>query len=520
MSKRSSFSDFSEKLYASLEDFSSYLNSFKETLKNVFSGQPYTLDPDFNRGLSREYQRQIMTSKPLAAFIPEEYGGRGVNMKECLSILETSSYQSLPLSLMLGINGGLFLQPIGKYGTREVKEDVFYKFLYQDNMGGLMITEPQYGSDALHMQTQYEETENSYKIKGTKHWAGLTGWANYWLLTARKKTADGQLARDVDFFVYDASTPGLNVTEYYQNLGLHILPYGRNAIDAEVPKQNKLIPQKNGVMMMLDILHRSRLQFPGMAMGYLRRMLDEAVDHCRNRYVGGKSLIEYDQVKHRISSLQAYFTTCSAMCAYTAQHGGVEKDLSRDDIPANSIKSVITDYMHEAAQSLLQLVGAKGYRLDHIAGRSIVDSRPFQIFEGSNDILYQQVAESVIKQMKKYKLNNLYEFLTRFELTTHASDYFKDSLNFEVNLKIAQNRIVELGKVLGRVLSLEMVLKMQGTGFNSDLINQCVDHLKHEVDSLVASLHGMKTPALVDDYASTPHWSNHLSDNPARELRG
>jgi alkylation response protein AidB-like acyl-CoA dehydrogenase len=38
------------------------------------------------------------------------------------------------------------------------------------------------------------------------------------------------------------------------------------------------------------------------------------------------------------------------------------------DIAANSIKSVVTDYMHEASQSLMQLVGAKGYRLDHIAG--------------------------------------------------------------------------------------------------------------------------------------------------------
>ena len=439
-------------------------------------------------------------------------------MKECLSILETSSYQSLPLSLMLGINGGLFLQPIGKYGSTEIKEDVFYKFLNQDHMGGLMITEPQYGSDALHMQTSYEEHENHYKIQGTKHWAGLTGWANFWLLTARKKGQDGKLARDVDFFVYDASTPGLNVIEYYQNLGLHILPYGKNSIDAEVPKKNKLIPEKNGVMMMLDLLHRSRLQFPGMAMGYLRRMLDEAIEHSKQRYVGGKSLIEYDQVKQRIAKLQSYFTTCSAMCAFTARNGGVEFDLSRQDIPANSIKTVVTDYMHEAAQSLLQLVGAKGYRLDHIAGRSLVDSRPFQIFEGSNDILYQQVAESVLKQMKKYKSSNLYQFLTQFELTKNASGYFKDSLNFEINVQQAQNKIVELGKILGRVISLEMVLTLHHSGFRSDLINNCAENLRQEVESLITSFQNMSQPAWVEDYASSPHWSNNIENYPKKQI--
>jgi len=64
----------------------------------------------------------------------------------------------------------------------------------------------------------------------------------------------------------------------------------------------------------------------------------------------------------------------------------LEKDTSRFDLIANSVKSVITDYMQSAAQNLLQLMGAKGYKLDHIAGRSLTDSRPFQIFEGSNDI--------------------------------------------------------------------------------------------------------------------------------------
>jgi alkylation response protein AidB-like acyl-CoA dehydrogenase len=54
---------------------------------------------------------------------------------------------------------------------------------------------------------------------------------------------------------------------------------------------------------------------------------------------------------------------------------------------ANIIKTVSSDLMQESAQTLVQLVGAAANKLNHIAGRAIVDSRPFQIFEGSNDIL-------------------------------------------------------------------------------------------------------------------------------------
>src|SRR5690625_8023287 len=91
-------------------------------------------------------------------------------------------------------------------------------------------------------------------------------------------------------------------------------------------------------------------------------------------------------------------------------------------VEANSIKTVVTDYMHEASQSLLQLVGAQEYKLDHIAGRSMVDSRPFQIFEGSNDILYQQITASILKSMRKTKESNLYPFLKSYSLTKRSEE--------------------------------------------------------------------------------------------------
>ncbi len=50
--------------------------------------------------------------------------------------------------------------------------------------------------------------------------------------------------------------------------------------------------------MMLDLLHRSRMQFP--AMGFLNRIQEEATRHCRERLVGGKNLFGYDQIQSRL----------------------------------------------------------------------------------------------------------------------------------------------------------------------------------------------------------------------------
>ena len=383
------------------QSFSDFLDRYRERLRHLFHTRTTADRLNLERGLPPWALSLVREVDPLTVYVPREYGGRGNILSECLSMLETTGYESLPLCLTVGINGGLFLQPVGKYGSEAIRRTVYDGFLRDKKMGGLMITEPDYGTGALSMQTACTATgRDSYHIQGTKHWAGLTGWADYWLLTARARAGDGKLRRDIDFFVCDVHAPGqhIEVEEVYNNLGLRMIPYGLNKIDVEVPALARLNPKSTGIRMMLDILHRSRLQFPGMAMGFLRRMVDEAVEQSRERFVGGKPLFDYDQVKARLARLQASVTACAAMCLHSSENAGVERDLSGEGLKANAMKTVVTDLMHEASQSLLQLMGAKGYRLDHIAGRSTNDSRPFQIFEGSNDILYLLPRRAVVRR--------------------------------------------------------------------------------------------------------------------------
>lgn len=491
-------------------DFNDFVSRFRETLATIFGEKQNVTEISVNRGIPGLIMRDILDCKPLSVFIPSEYNGRGADVSECLKILETASYYSLPVSLMTGINGALFLQPLSLYGQEPMKQEAFRNFIENRNMGGLMITEPKYGSDALHMQTHYVETEKGYRIQGLKHWAGLTGWADYWLLTARKKNDAGELARDIDFFVHRKVDNGIQVEEMYHNLGLYMLPYGRNRINAEVDATSRLVPKSTGVKMMLDILHRSRLQFPGMGMGFVKRMMDEAIDHTENRLVGGQPLISYDQVKERISKLQSYFTTISAMCAYTSEKAKMDVDLSRADVQANSIKTIVTDYMQEAAQSLLQLVGAKGYRLDHIAGRSIVDSRPFQIFEGSNDILYQQISESIIKAMRKMKMTNLYEYLKSYELSEKSAESLKKVLDFNIDYSLSQRKLVDLGKAISRVVSMDFVHTLGERGFSSAHVNNALEQLRQEVSQMINSYAGKMETAVIMDSESATDWRNFI----------
>lgn len=488
-------------------DFKTYINDFSKHLHDLFRKEYDFNEISLNRDLPADFKAKIMAKNPLAVAIPALHGGRGVKVKECLGVLAAASYESLSLSLMFGINIALFLEPLAKYGNYAVQERIFKKFLEDKAMGGLMITEKLYGSDALNMKTSYQAVYGGYKIQGEKHWQGLSGAADFWLVTARKANENGDLTRDIDFFVTDNSNPEQHIpmVERYNNLGLYAIPYGINQIDVTVEEDQKLQPESTGLKLMLDMLHRSRLQFPGMGMGFIKRLLDETLAHCQNRLVGGAPLANLDAVKYQLSRIQAAYTICSGMCAYSTSNSGIDKDLATAAIEANTLKALITDLMQESAQIALQLAGANGYRLDHIAGRAVVDSRPFQIFEGSNEMLYGQIADSILKLMRRSKETNLAKFLTQYPTATESTSYFAHLLNFNIDQAVSQRDAVTLGRIIARIISFQFVLQMNG--FNAGLVEITRQHMVSDISMFVGQYLSNNTSNPIVEYQDNSDWT-------------
>lgn len=490
-----------------------FIEKFQQDLRGTLSEHPEIETVNHIEGLPRNILDKILIHNPLSIYIPTEFGGRGDNPVDCLSLLEAASYESIAVGLMMGISGSLFLEPIAKYGQDEAKRHVLKTFLDSPCLGGLMITEPDYGTDALSMRTSFIGSQKGYSLKGSKHWGGLTGLADFWIVTAREQKKDSNLARDINLFIVEKNQPGqkIEVEEYYHKLGLFLIPYGLNKVDVTVPNTSRLNPQTSGVKLMMDLLHRSRLRLSGIGMGFIKRLLDEALTHCKQRYVGGKNLLGYDQVQHRISQLQAWYTINSAMCHYAAGTSGINNNLSSLGLQANATKAVLTDMMQNAAQSLLQLNGAMGYRRDCLAGRAVADSRPFQIFEGSNDVMYSQIADKVIKEMAKKKETNLYAFLSQFALTEKISPYYKQTLNFRLDTTLVQRTRVTLGKIIAVMITTEFTFGLAETGFRKDLIDNAIKVVGNNLSDLVSSFTHTHSIIAIENYQEGSNWKTALA---------
>src|SRR5690606_41275906 len=93
-----------------------------------------------------------------------------------------------------------------------------------------------------------------------------------------------------------------------------------------------------------------------------------------------------------------------------------------------------------------------------------------RILEGWNEMLYSQVAESILKTMRRAKERNLLTYLKTQKLTELAAPFFPAQLDIDIQEPVKQRDLVTLGRMVARVISFQFVLSIGEAGFNRGLV--------------------------------------------------
>lgn len=348
---------------------------------------------------SDEWLADFLRLGPLHAFIPLSQGGKMACAESYLSIVEAASYHSVPLGLTLGIAGTLFLQPMAKHAAPAVRDPVIREFLQSPSLGGMMITEPSGGTDIFGLETHYARRGEQLILQGTKCWGGLTGKAAHWVVAARLQR-DDRLTRRLSLLYVPLASPGVDVQRYFDALGLQPITYGETRFEQTAVPADHLLGAggQSGLRVIYDTLFRSRLGMPAIAAGLCRRLADEVVTRTAQRSTFGRKLESYDQVRCRLSGLRGMGQINRSLWRFTGEWMDDHADVSGDYTLVNAAKVVSSETMQAAADSAVQIFASAAYKRNHLVGRAFVDSRPFQIFEGSNDVLHENTCETIVSR--------------------------------------------------------------------------------------------------------------------------
>jgi (2S)-methylsuccinyl-CoA dehydrogenase len=341
--------------------------------------------------------------------VPEEYGGYASGGE--------SDYLGMVVATeelawgSLGVGGSLITRPeiltraIVRGGTEEQKQRWLPRIATGELMVGVMVTEPDYGSDVANIKVAATPVDGGYVINGVKTWATFAGRANVLMLLAR---TDPEAAghRGLSLFVVDKEpAPGHSFAFTDERDGRVGKVEGR-AIDTigyrgmhsyEVAFDDWFVPAENlvgedggrgkGFYLQMEGFENGRLQTAARAVGVMQAAFDAGLAYANDRKVFGRPVADYQLSRAKLARM-AFLIQAGRQFSYE-----VSRRMGRGEgtLEASMVKAYVCRAAEWVTREAMQLHGGMGYAEEYPVSRYFVDARVLSIFEGADETLCLRV---------------------------------------------------------------------------------------------------------------------------------
>ena len=339
--------------------------------------------------------------------VPEEYGGFAAGGESdylgMVIATEELSWGSL------GVGGSLITRPeiltraLVRGGTEEQKKLWLPKIAAGEAMVGVMVTEPDYGSDVASVKVSATATEGGYKVNGVKTWATFAGRANTLMLLVRTDSDKSKGHKGLSLFIVEKPEAPGHHFEFRQDSGgrmegraIDTLGY-RGMHSYEVSFEDWFVPAANliggegglgkGFYYQMEGFENGRLQTAARAVGLMQAAYEAALDYARERRVFDKSIFEYQLTKAKIARMAAVIQG-GRQFAYS-----VARLMAKGEgaLEASMVKAYVCRAAEWVTREAMQIHGGMGYAEEFPVSRYFVDARVLSIFEGADETLCLRV---------------------------------------------------------------------------------------------------------------------------------
>ncbi len=240
------------------------------------------------------------TSDCSACPFPEPYGSGGDLTGLCIAIEEIARVdQSLAITLEAGV--GLGANPDLQVRLEGQRERWLPDLCAGRALGAFGLTEPDAGSDAGGTRTLAEL--DGGRAMGAQRREGL----HHQLGHADDVDGHGSAMtapREISAFLVPAGTPGFTVLPPYRKMGWHASDtHGLAFVDCRMPVDHLLGTRGRGLAQFLEVLDEGRVAIAALAVGVIRRCLEDATRHASERMAFGRPIGANQAVAFRCADM-------------------------------------------------------------------------------------------------------------------------------------------------------------------------------------------------------------------------
>lgn len=333
--------------------------------------------------------------------MPAARGGQGLNVAAMAVVYEELNYSLFgPVACNCAApdDGNMIL--LNKVGTEAQKERWLQPIVEGRVRSSFAMTEPHPGggSDPSMMLTTATRRGDLWRIHGRKWFITGAEDAKHFILVA-KTSEDAR--KGLTAFLFDREQPGWRIVRRIPILGPE--EHGGHCeleFDGlEIPDENRLMGVGDGLKVTQIRLGTARLTHCMRWLGLARRCLDIAADYVSERESGGKRLAERESVQMKLGhcAMQIEIGRLLTMKAATLLDKG---DFARKEV--SMAKVHVADTLHLAADSAIQLCGARGYSKDTPLEWIYRYARQARLVDGATEVHQQVLARHFMEERGEF----------------------------------------------------------------------------------------------------------------------
>jgi acyl-CoA dehydrogenase len=331
----------------------------------------------------------------LAALIPEEYGGIGLDLSAACVILEEvnrSGANAGPAHAQMYTMGTLL-----RHGSEQQKRKHLPKIASGDlRLQAFAVTEPEAGTDTTSIRTTAVRQGVHYVVNGRKIYISRVEQSDLMILLARTTPLEEveKRTKGLSLFLVDLREAiGNGLAVKLRRVMMNNATSELFFEDLRVPAENLIGEEGEGFRHVLDGMNAERILIAAECIGDGRFFIDRATERAKKREVFGRPIGENQGVQFPIARAYASVEAAALM---------VEKAASIFDrgepcgAEANMAKLLAADTSWEAANAAVQTFGGYGFDAEYDIERKFRETRLYQVAPISTNLILSYVAEHVL----------------------------------------------------------------------------------------------------------------------------
>ena len=357
---------------------------------------------DRERAYPTDFVGALTKAGYLAALIPEEYGGSGLNLAAAAAIMEEIHAS--------GGNGAACHAQMYTMGTilRHGRDAQKQRYLPLIASGELRlqafgVTEPTSGTDTLSLRTvARREGNDHYVINGQKIWTSRAEHSDLLLLLARttpkeqaKKRTEGLSVFLVDMRLAQGANIVINPIRTMMNHATTQIFFD----DLRVPAENLIGEEGKGFRYILGGMNAERILIAAECIGDAKWFIAKATQYAKERELFDRPIGQNQGVQFPIARAYAQMRAAELMVHEAARKYDAGEDIGAE---ANMAKLLAADASWAAADMCVQTHGGFGFAEEYDIERKFRETRLYQVAPISTNMILSYLAEHVLGLPRSY----------------------------------------------------------------------------------------------------------------------